>query len=205
MKSTAAILLAAILLAGCATQTSSDKNAPAGPPSATFEVAGGSAAYWGSAGGGKGTINYKGFAYPFSVHSAGAGGVGGQKISASGEVYNLNRLSDFSGTYTGTRSGLTLVKGKMHAKMTNNKGVVIYVTGSTEGLASSLGASAVTYKHLSLGFPLVATEQEDIWKVEAKVEFIADGGPVTVNLNMLDENPARKVTFAQYNSENDQR
>ena len=59
------------------------------------------------------------------------------------------------------------------------------------------GLSAVAYKHFVLGFPLLATQQEDIWSIEAKIEFEADGSDVTVNFNMLDENPARKVTFAQ--------
>jgi hypothetical protein len=45
--------------------------------------------------------------------------MGGQKISATGKVYNLNNLSDFSGTYHGISRGLTLIEGKMHAKLTN--------------------------------------------------------------------------------------
>ena len=146
MKITTSILLSSILLAGCATKKSSDKNAPTGPPSATFQVEGGNAAYWASAGGGKGTLNYMGSDYDFSIHGVGAGGTGAQHVTASGEVYNLNSLSDFSGTYTGARSGLTFFKGKMHAKMTNKKGVVIYLTGTTQGLASSMGASTVSIK-----------------------------------------------------------
>jgi hypothetical protein len=69
--------------------------------------------------------------------------MGGQKISATGKIYNLNRLSDFSGTYEGISSGLTLIEGKMHAKLKNGNGVVIYLAGETEGLASSIGARAL--------------------------------------------------------------
>ena len=68
--------------------------------------------------------------------------MGGQKISATGKVYNLNRPSDFSGTYQGISRGLTLIEGKMHAKLTNGNGVVMYLAGETEGLASSIGAQA---------------------------------------------------------------
>jgi len=64
-------------------------------------------------------------------------------------------------------------------------------------LLTTVGLSAVAYKHLVLGFPLVATQQENIWKIEAKIEFDAIGEEVTVNLNMLDENPARKTTFSK--------
>jgi hypothetical protein len=69
--------------------------------------------------------------------------MGGQKISATGKVYNLNNLSDFSGTYTGISRGLTLIEGKMHAKLKNGNGVVMYLAGETEGLASSMGGKAL--------------------------------------------------------------
>jgi hypothetical protein len=38
-------------------------------------------------------------------------------------------------------AGKTL-EGQMHAKLTNSNGVVLYLAGETEGLASSLGAQA---------------------------------------------------------------
>lgn len=63
-------------------------------------------------------------------------------MTAVGKVYNLNRLSDFAGTYQGVRQGLTLIDGTMHAKLTNQNGVDMYLAGETEGLASSLGAEA---------------------------------------------------------------
>jgi hypothetical protein len=71
-----------------------------------------------------------------------AKGMGGQKVSATGKVYNLNNLSDFQGRYRGISSGLTLIEGKMHAKLKNGNGVVMYLAGETEGLASSMGAQA---------------------------------------------------------------
>ena len=67
---------------------------------------------------------------------------GRPKDLCTGKVYNLNRLSDFSGTYHGISRGLTLIEGKMHAKLTNGNGVVMYLAGETEGLASSIGAQA---------------------------------------------------------------
>ena len=68
--------------------------------------------------------------------------LGRPKVSATGKVFNLNNLSSFSGTYHGISRGLTLIEGKMHAKLTNGNGVVMYLAGETEGLASSLGAQA---------------------------------------------------------------
>src|SRR5262249_2438859 len=89
--------IALLLIAGCASMT----QAPTTPPSATVTIHEWSAAYYASAAGGKGTINYHGQRHHFSISSLGAGGIGGQKISATGTVYNLNKLSDFSGTYHG--------------------------------------------------------------------------------------------------------
>ena len=130
--------LTLLLITGCASTTT----APSTPPSATVKIQEWSAAYYGSAAAGKGTLNYNGQRHHFSISGLGVGGAGGQKISATGKVYNLNKLSDFSGTYRGISSGLTLIEGKMHAKLTNGNGVIMYLAGETEGLASSMGAQA---------------------------------------------------------------
>ena len=127
-----------LLIAGCASMT----QAPSTTPSATVSIREWSAAYYGSAAAGKGVLNYNGQRHHFTISGVGVGGAGGQKISATGKVYNLNRLSDFSGTYHGVSRGLTLIEGKMHAKLTNGNGVVMYLAGQTEGLASSMGAQA---------------------------------------------------------------
>jgi hypothetical protein len=127
-----------LLIAGCASMT----QAPSTPPSATVSIREWSAAYYGSAAVGKGTLNYNGQRHHFTISGVGVGGAGGQKISATGTVYNLNNLSSFSGTYHGISRGLTLIEGKMHAKLTNGNGVTMYLAGETEGLASSMGAQA---------------------------------------------------------------
>jgi hypothetical protein len=127
-----------LLIAGCASMT----QAPSTPPSATVRIREWSAAYYGSAAAGKGTLYYHGRSHRFTISGAGVGGMGGQKISATGKVYNLNNLSDFSGTYRGVSRGLTLIEGKMHARLTNGNGVDMYLAGETEGVASSMGVQA---------------------------------------------------------------
>ena len=127
-----------LLIAGCASQTT----APSTPPSATVTIHEWSAAYYAQAEAGKGTLYYNGGRHRFTISGGGLGGSGAQKVNATGKVYNLNRLSDFSGTYHGVSNGLTLIEGHMHAKLTNQNGVVMYIAGQTEGLASSLGAQA---------------------------------------------------------------
>ena len=52
---------------------------------------------------------------------------------------NLKSLADFSGSYSGARSGLTRFKGQMHERLENANSTAIYITGKTSGLASSLG------------------------------------------------------------------
>src|SRR5262245_36860650 len=127
-----------LLIAGCASMT----QAPSTPPSATVRIQEWSAAYYAQAETGKGTLYYNGQRHHFTISGAGVGGSGAQKVSATGKVYNLNNLSQFSGTYHGIARGLTLIEGKMHAKLTNQNGVVMYLSGETECLAASLGGQA---------------------------------------------------------------
>lgn len=130
--------LAGLLVGGCATMT----KAPDATPSATVRIQQVSAAYYGSATKGQGSLYYQGQRRNFTINSVGVGGTGGLKISATGKVFGLNRLSEFPGTYRGVSSGLTLFEGKMQAKLTNSNGVVIYLAGETEGLASSGGVQS---------------------------------------------------------------
>ena len=130
--------IALLIVAGCASMT----QAPSTTPSATVRIREWSAAYYAQAETGKGTLYFNGQAHHFTISGGGVGGSGAQKVSATGKVFNLNRLSDFSGTYHGISRGLTLINGQMHAKLTNQNGVTMYLAGQTEGLASSLGAQA---------------------------------------------------------------
>src|SRR4029079_1394196 len=96
-----------LLIAGCASMT----QAPSTTPSATVSIREWSAAYYAQAESGKGTLYYNGGGHHFAISGGGVGGSGAQKVSATGKVYNLNRLSDFSGTYHGISRGLTLIEG----------------------------------------------------------------------------------------------
>ena len=133
----------AILLTSCATSKSTDENAPTGRPSGTVRFEAGTAAYYASAGGGDGTLTYRGKKHPFSAVAVGAGGSGAQQVSGTGEVYNLKSLADFPGTYTQVSSGFTIIHGTKKGKLTNDKNVVIYYDAKTTGLATSTGASKI--------------------------------------------------------------
>ena len=68
--------------------------APSTPPSATVSIREWSATYYAQAESGKGTLYYQG-RHHFTISGAGVGGSDAQQVSATGKVYNLNRLSDF--------------------------------------------------------------------------------------------------------------
>ena len=74
----------------------------------------------------------------------GAGGWGGQKISATGDVYNLKDISDFPGKYIEGRGGLTGAKGVAYFWVENGKKVSIHIKAHTEGLAMSLGGGYIS-------------------------------------------------------------
>ncbi len=146
MKNKQAIVLAisaTFLLGACATKMSNDPTAPSGPPAATITLNEFQASYYGSATTGHGTIDFGGRKRTFSVRGIGAGGTGAQSIDAVGKVFHLTTLEDFPGTYTGARSGLTLIEGKFHERFENSKGTVIYVTGKTSGLSTSMGIDKI--------------------------------------------------------------
>ncbi|MEO8614869.1 MAG: hypothetical protein ABI600_07010 [Luteolibacter sp.] len=146
MKSTLKFILcgtATILMAACST---TNNQAPRTAPSATVKLTGMSAAYYGAAATGKGTLNYQSQTHHFTMTGVGVGGTGAQKVSATGKVYKMYHLADFAGTYHGTSQGLTLGNGKMQSKMTNEHGVVVYLTGKREGLATNGGLRSFTVK-----------------------------------------------------------
>jgi len=99
----------------------------------------------GNVGGGK--LRYGGKIYPFSIGGLGVGGFGISSIEATGEVYNLRKLSDFDGAYGQARAGIVvgdLSKGSLWLK--NPQGVYLRLTAKRKGIALSLGLDAIYIK-----------------------------------------------------------
>jgi len=114
-------------------------------PDATFSLSAKTAAAvvgyeWGS-----GTLQYKGADYPFAIKALNFLDVGGANIEATGEVYNLSKVEDFAGSYSGVGAGATLVDGASSGVMQNHSGVVIHVHSNTKGaeLKASVGTMEV--------------------------------------------------------------
>lgn len=98
--------------------------------------------YSGNLGGGR--LHFQGKSYEFSIGGLGIGGIGVSKIKATGEVYNLNSLSDFPGAYGQARYGYALDTESMgELWLQNTKGVRIRLDAKREGLALSIGADAI--------------------------------------------------------------
>lgn len=101
-------------------------------------------AFIGSGNLGGGTLTAGGKSYDFTVGGLGVGGFGLSKMVATGTVYNLTRIADFSGAYVQGRYGLAL--GDLSTGelvLGNTKGVVLRLNAERKGLTLSLGGDAV--------------------------------------------------------------
>jgi hypothetical protein len=99
----------------------------------------------GSTGGG--VLTYQGKQYPFKLSGMSLGAnVGVSKLSASGEVYDLNDISKFSGTFSKLESSITLGGGVGGTVLRNENGVIMRLSSTSQGLQLNLSASGVTVK-----------------------------------------------------------
>jgi hypothetical protein len=101
-------------------------------------------AFIGSGNLGGGDLQYQGASHSFTIGGLGVGGIGISKITATGEVYNLAKLSDFPGAYGQARYGFalgTLSAGELWLQ--NPQGVYLKLKAEREGLMLSLGADAI--------------------------------------------------------------
>src|SRR5262245_65499491 len=104
-------------------------------------------AFIGSGNLGGGTLQFGGKSYDFTIGGLGIGGIGISKITATGGVYNLDKASDFEGTYGQARYGLAVGStstGELWLK--NSRGVYLQLKAERQGLALSLGGDAVYVK-----------------------------------------------------------
>jgi hypothetical protein len=117
--------------------------AEAAEPNATLQLTGGVVAAgigfsWGS-----GSLTYRGKQYPVSVNGLSVGDVGIVRATARGDVYGLQKVQDFDGTYTAYAVGSTIGGGGSIATLRNQNGVVIKIVATSQGLKLTLSASGV--------------------------------------------------------------
>ena len=116
-------------------------------PSGTISVELTSASALLGAAWGQGVLTFGNRTYAFKVKGLKVLSVGIKKASVNGEVYNLKNAADLAGTYKeASKGGLTLVKKKGAVVVENDKGVVINVLGSVEGMDVGLAKGGLTVK-----------------------------------------------------------
>src|SRR5262245_46809364 len=105
----------------------------------TTSVAVGVGTQWGN-----GTLALlNGKRYQFSVQGLEVGGVGFSEARATGEVYNLYNLADFSGVYLAGEASATVGGGAGIRTMRNEHGVVINLSTSQKGIKLTLAGEGV--------------------------------------------------------------
>ncbi|MFH2219836.1 MAG: DUF1134 domain-containing protein [Pseudomonadota bacterium] len=95
---------------------------------------------------GDGVLTFQGKQYKFKVDGLSVIDVGVSKINASGNVYYLNDIAAFAGTFTAAEAAIVLGGGAGAATMKNQNGVVMNLTSTKSGIALKLAPEGVTIK-----------------------------------------------------------
>jgi hypothetical protein len=124
----------------------SDSSAPVAQdvqPDATLTLKGGSVAAGIGYTWGHGELEYQNSAQRFSIKGVSVVDVGAADFSASGYVYNLKKLQDFSGNYVAAGAGITVAGGGTAVYLKNEYGVIIKFIATDVGLKFTLSADGV--------------------------------------------------------------
>jgi hypothetical protein len=137
------VLLGAIFLSLTASPAPAEKPLPP-VGEVTIELKGVGAIFgvsWGH-----GVLWFKGKKYPFHIEGLSLGDVGYAKVSARGKVYNLKHPYDLSGTYGALGAGVALAGGVAGLTMKNERGVIIDLSATQQGVKLNLGPQGLTIR-----------------------------------------------------------
>jgi hypothetical protein len=115
-------------------------------PSGTITISSTSVAIGIGVNWGHGVLKFKGKEYKFKVNGLSVVDLGVSSISAAGEVYRLENLSDFAGTYYAGAAGIAVGGGAGVAAMENQHDVVIKLKSTKQGVQLTLAPSGVRIK-----------------------------------------------------------
>jgi hypothetical protein len=87
---------------------------------------------------GKGTLTFEGVDHAFSMRSVSLLSVGASAAEALGEVFNLERLEDFEGTYVAVEAAGAVGIGASTTRMRNQHGVEISLRSELQGVELAL-------------------------------------------------------------------
>ena len=117
-----------------------------GPPSGKVSMESKSVALGVGVSWGDGKLTYQGKEHVFSVDGLSVVDLGVSKVTATGEVFNLKKLSDFSGNYVAGQAGAGVGGGAGAIVMKNQHGVVMKLTGTGTGVRLTAGAKGLDVK-----------------------------------------------------------
>jgi hypothetical protein len=118
-------------------------SAEAQQPDATLTVQTVSIADGVGYGWGAGVLTFQGQEYPFRVEELSVGDMGIGKAEATGNVYHLTKIEDFSGDYVAASASAAIAGGSGIATMRNQRGVVIDLTGIDQGVKLKFAVEGV--------------------------------------------------------------
>ncbi len=113
------------------------------PWDATVELSTGSVAAGVGLSWGGGTLTMNGKQYRFKIDGLNIGSVGIQNAAARGKVYNLKNVADFSGNYAAVAAGVTVGGGGDAKTMRNEKGVIMDLISTNQGVDFTFGPQGV--------------------------------------------------------------
>ena len=146
MRNLIASLAACTLLCGAALAGEAGSSAPIkddAQPDGAVTLSGGSVAAGIGYTWGHGELKYRDNSHQFSIKGVSVVDVGATNFTATGNVYNLGKLSDFTGNYVAAGAGLTVAGGGTAVYLKNEHGVVIKLVSTEVGLKFKLSADGV--------------------------------------------------------------
>jgi hypothetical protein len=114
------------------------------PPAATITLESKSIALGAGVSWGDGRLNYQNRNYPVSLSGLSLLDVGVSRVSATGKIYNLSKLSDISGNYVATQATFAVAGGSGELAMVNDKGVVIRLASDQSGTQLTAGPAGMS-------------------------------------------------------------
>jgi hypothetical protein len=118
-------------------------SAEAQPPDATLTWTMVSMADGVGYGWGEGMLTFQGRVYRFRIGDLAVGEMGVSKAEATGHVYHLTRIEDFSGEYVAAGASAAIGGGHGIATMRNQHGVVIDLTAIDQGITITFAVEGV--------------------------------------------------------------
>ncbi len=136
-------LLVGLVSVAFAARVSADEAKPEPAPDATLRIEAKSVSAGVGYSWGKGTLEVQGKSYPVTMDGVLVLAVGVTSVTATGRVFNLKSLDDFSGRYEAPRGGAAIGTGAAGVVMRNAKGVEVRMVAENTGVTLTLGDSPV--------------------------------------------------------------